>query len=125
MVPISIHLPDGRALAARALRSTSTFERAQGWLGREGVEPGEGLLIAPCASIHSIGMKFSFDLAFLDRQGSLLSLRHSLAPGRLAWAPWSSLLMPWRSQALELPAGTLLASGAQIGMRLRIEERGA
>lgn len=125
MVPISIHLPDGRALAGRALRTENSFERAQGWLGRAGVELGEGLLIAPCASIHSIGMKFSFDLAFLDRQGRLLSLRHSLAPGRLAWAPWRSLIMPWRSLALELPAGTLKALGAEPSMQLRIDVRPA
>jgi uncharacterized membrane protein (UPF0127 family) len=125
MRAIRILLEDGRELAGQGWRTENSFERAQGWLGRDGVQAGEALLIAPCASIHSLGMRFAFDVAFLDRQGQVLSMRQSLRPGRLAWGPWRGLLMPWTVQALELPAGRLQEAGVAPGQRLRIEERGA
>ena len=123
MQALSIHLPDGRPLAARAWASTHTFERAQGWLGRDSVEAGDGLLIVPCNSIHTLGMRFAIDVAFLDRGGRVLKLAADLRPGRLAWGPWRGLLLPWTVQALELPAGSLRASGLQVGQTLRIERR--
>jgi uncharacterized protein len=125
MQALSIQLPNGEPLAPRAWASTSTFERAQGWLKREQVEPGEGLLIVPCNSIHTFGMRFAIDVAFLDRRGRVLKLAAQVAPGRFAWGPWSSLLLPWRVQALELPAGALAASGVAVGQVLRIERRDA
>ncbi|HTB33866.1 MAG TPA: DUF192 domain-containing protein [bacterium] len=121
MLPLTVQLPDGRCLADRARRSTQWHERVQGWLGRASVEPGEGLLIAPCGSIHTFGMAFSIDAVFLDRQGKVLGLKPRVRPGRLAWGPWKGLLLPWTVMVLELPEGTIAASGLAVGMRLRLE----
>lgn len=121
MLPLTVLLPDGRALADRARRSTQWHERVQGWLGRASVEAGEGLLIAPCGSIHTFGMAFSIDAAFLDRQGKVLKLKPRIRPGRLAWGPWLGLLLPWSVMVLELPEGTIAASGLAVGMRLGLE----
>jgi uncharacterized membrane protein (UPF0127 family) len=125
MQALSIQLPDGAPLAPRAWASTSTFERAQGWLKRERVDDGEGLLIVPCNSIHTFGMRFAIDVAFLDRRGCVLKLAPQVRPGRLAWGPALGLLLPWRVQALELPAGTLATCGLSVGQTLRIERRDA
>lgn len=125
MQALSIHCQDGRPLALQAWASTNTYERVQGWLKRESVEPGEGLLIVPCGSIHSFGMRFSIDVVYLDRQGTVLKLAPQVKPGRLSWGPWRGLFLPWTVQALELPAGTLAALGLQRGDRLRIESREA
>jgi uncharacterized membrane protein (UPF0127 family) len=123
MQALRIFLPDGRPLAERAWATTSTFERAQGWLKRESVSDGEGLLIVPCNSIHSLGMRFAIDVAFLDRRGRVRKLAPQVRPGRLAWGPLSGILLPWTIQALELPAGRLQASGLRVGDLLQIERR--
>lgn len=123
MQALSILCPDGRPLAPQAWASTSTYERVQGWLTRESVEPGEGLLIVPCGSIHSFGMRFSIDVAYLDRQGTVLKLVPQVKPSRLSWGPWRGIFLPWTVQALELPAGTLANAGLRRGDRLRIEMR--
>lgn len=125
MKALAISLPDGGPLAPRAWATTSTFERAQGWLRRAAVDPGEGLLIVPCNSIHTFGMRFAVDVAFLDREGRVLKLAHGVPPGRLAWGTWRGVLLPWTLRALELPAGTLAQAGVAAGQVLRIEEREA
>ena len=121
MQPLTVQLPDGRFLADRARRSTQWHERVQGWLGRSSVEAGEGLLIAPCGSIHTFGMAFSIDAVFMDRQGRVKKLAPRVKPGRLAWGPWKGLLLPWSVMVLELPEGAIAASGLAVGMQLRLE----
>lgn len=124
MLKLRVSLPDGRPLALEALQSERAHERVQGWLGREAVRPGEGLLLVPCGSIHTVGMRFSIDVAFLDRRGRVLKLCPGVRPGRLAWGPWTALLLPWRTMALELPAGALVQAGVQVGQVLRLESGG-
>ena len=99
--------------------------RLVGLLGKSSLEDGSGLLIRPSSGVHTMWMRFAIDVAFLDRAGTVLSLAHAVAPGRLLWGPWRGLFLPWTVQVLELPAGTLAAGGARTGERLRIESRDA
>lgn len=86
-------------------------ERLRGWLGRHEAPRDEGLLLVPCDSIHTIGLRFPIDVVLLDGEGRVLGCRHALRPWRLAFA--------WRTRAvLELPAGTLRASGLHEASRL-------
>ena len=39
------------------------------------------LLIAPCRSVHTVGMRVPIDIAFLDREGRVLSTRRAVRPG--------------------------------------------
>ena len=41
--------------------------RLKGFLGRRGLAPGEGLLIVPAGSIHTLFMRFPIDVVFLDQ----------------------------------------------------------
>lgn len=63
--------------------ATSFAARVRGMLGMD-VLPGSAdvLLIAPCADVHTFGMRSSIDLAFLDEDGVVLTAIRSLAPGR-------------------------------------------
>jgi hypothetical protein len=45
---------------------------------------GTGLLIPRCARVHTFGMRFALDLAFLDEWLRPLAVRCSVPPGRLA-----------------------------------------
>ena len=53
------------------------------FLDRE--EAGAGLLIPRCSSVHTFGMRFALDLAFLDRDGAVLLIRRGVPPRRLVW----------------------------------------
>lgn len=42
-------------------------DRSRGLLGREGIDGA--LLLQPASSVHTFGMRFDIDVAFLDRGG--------------------------------------------------------
>jgi hypothetical protein len=73
----------------------------------------QGLLLWPCHSVHSIGLGYALDLAYLVRQGKGWAVCHL---ARLP--PWSASAH-WASQAtLELPQGSIEAFGLALGNRL-------
>ncbi len=85
------------------------WTRMRGLLGRRPLEPGEGLLLQPCQAVHMYGMSYPLDVAFLDRSGSVVALYPGLSPGR------RTSFHRHANKALELPSGTLEASGTQKG----------
>lgn len=85
------------------------WPRFRGLLGRRELARGEGLLLRPCRAVHMMGMRFPLDIAFVDREGVVVAAYSNLRPG--ARTRWHR-----RAQgALELPAGTLAASGTREG----------
>lgn len=63
-------LRDGEVLASLEVAETRRA-RTRGLLGRDGVEGA--LLLRPCRSVHTVGMRFPIDVAFCD--GGLQVLR--------------------------------------------------
>lgn len=62
-------LRDGEVLAA--LEVADTFNaRLKGLLGREGIDGA--LLITPAKSVHTLGMRFPLDVAFCDKDLTVL-----------------------------------------------------
>lgn len=57
------------------------FSRLKGLLGRDTLGGGRGLHIAPCNAIHTIGMRFTIDLIFLDKDFKVTSIRRNVRPG--------------------------------------------
>ena len=93
------------------LEIADTFlSRAVGLLGRKTLPPGHGLLIRPCASIHTAFMRFPIDVAFLDRQGRVVKVIRNLPPWRMASGGRSACAV------LETLGGGLppLAEGAEV-----------
>ena len=90
----------------------------RGLLGRskEDFPPGKGLLLVPANSIHTIGMSFPIDVAYLDRAGRVIHLYHRLPPLRVAAIKFKS------HSILELPAGTLAKTRTEIGDILEFRE---
>ncbi len=62
----------------------SYFTRLKGLLGREDLDNSEGLVIKPCNSIHTIGMKFCIDVAFVDKNNIIIHIIKNMAPGKLS-----------------------------------------
>lgn len=106
----------GKLLADRAERAASFTRRFMGLMGRASLDFGEGLHIDPCNSIHTFFMRIPIDVAFLDPSGVIVKQFSALPPWR------ATALYRKARTVLELPAGTLTASGTQEGDQLDFEE---
>src|SRR5271157_3451834 len=62
----------------------SGAKRNKGLLGRKGLDPGEGLWIIPCESVHTFGMQFPIDLVYLDRGLRIKKIRCSVPAWRIS-----------------------------------------
>lgn len=102
-------------LADRAAIADNFWRRLRGLLGRDGLGQGEGLVIVPCTSVHMLGMRFPLDVLHLDRAGTVLKALPGLRPGQLGPLVWRSHV------AVELPAGTIAATGTAVGDLIALE----
>jgi len=108
----------GTILADRAQRATGFFERFLGLMGRSALLPGDGLQLLPCNGIHTCFLRQPIDVLFLDGRGVVQRTYQGLPPWRV-----TSVYAGVRS-VLELPAGTLDATGTQAGDSLTFETVG-
>ena len=99
----------GRELARNLSVAKTVFSRAKGLLGRKALPHGEGLLIKPCKGVHTFLMKFPIDVVFLDKQNRIIATVTNLLPQRMTKMLLSSYCV------IELPSGTVQASGTVIG----------
>ena len=104
---------DGRNLAGVEL-ATSPLVRARGLLGRASLALGEALWLAPCRSIHTVGMQFAIDVVFLDRASCVVRVVADLVPYRFTWGGWRA------HGALEFAAGEAARLGLSAGQRLQL-----
>lgn len=103
-------------MVADNVRVAKTFlSRLKGLLGTTSLPAGEGLLIAPCNSIHMFGMKYPIDCVFLDDQNKVVGLVENIAPGKM------SRVFGQAKQCLELPAGVIASSSTQVGDVLTVD----
>ena len=94
-------------LGARVSVADRWWMRVRGFLGRPEPASGEGLLLSPCRAVHMIGMAYPLDILFLDRHGKVVAVYERLSPGRRTRYHLSA------EYALELPAGTIAATGTR------------
>ena len=93
------------AVVADKVQKAADYDsRTKGLLGRDRMDPGEGLWIVPCPMIHTFFMRFSIDVLFLDKELRVARVMEDLKPWRLS--PW---VLRARS-VLELPGGSLRGS---------------
>lgn len=101
--------------AERAEMAVNSQQRRTGLLKHSGLSSGEGLWIAPCEAVHTIGMKFAIDVVFLDKERRVLKVRESMGRWRFA----ASLRA---HSVLELPAGTIGETKTSVGDQLEFEK---
>lgn len=100
------------------VRPLTTFrERLTGLLGT--TEQAEPVLITHCDSIHTFGMNYPLDVAFVSEEGIVLETRR-LWPGKVAHCPNGSFVLEW-------PAGqgAWLKKGDKVALALLGEQRSA
>ncbi|HEY6394464.1 MAG TPA: DUF192 domain-containing protein [Candidatus Binataceae bacterium] len=110
----------GTVLCPRLEDAGGLAGQSRGLLGRDGLEPNGGMLFkgsafSPFMWMHMFFMRFAIDIVFLDRNDRVLRVDHELRPWRV-----SSLVIGAR-KALELPAGTVRASGTGKGDQIVFE----
>jgi uncharacterized protein len=103
-------------ILGEAVEIADTSEKRRvGLLKHERLEPGTGLWIVPCESVHTFFMKFPIDLVYLDKQRKVRKVRHAVPAWRLSACLTAHSI-------LELPAGTVEKSGTVPGDELSLEK---
>lgn len=102
-------------LGRRIREARSFFTRGRGLMLAPGLDEGEGLLIDPCSSIHTFFMRFPIDVLYVDRSGTIVRADGVMKPWRIGPVFTGSR---W---VVELPPGTIDATGTQKGDKLDIE----
>ena len=103
---------DGEVLATAELAATRR-ERARGLLGRRGYEGA--LVFRRVRQVHTVGMRFSIDVAFCDRQGRVLRMV-TMRPWRVSRVVWKSALV------IEAEAGAFERWGLRVGDHVEVKD---
>jgi len=107
----------GKLVCERCEIADRALPRLRGLLGRDGLDPGGGMLIDPAGSVHMFFMRFPIDVVFLAQDRTVLRVKHGLVPWRVAGARRAVA-------SLELPAGAAAAAGVEEGDVLVFENLG-
>ena len=107
-VPWLVH--EGKVLASAEV-AESRAERRRGLLGRVAVE---GVMCLPVRSVHTVGMKFPIDVAYLDGDGRVLRVE-TVRTNRVSLPCWSARM------AVEAEAGQMAHWGVRPGDTLEIK----
>jgi len=108
------NLTKGNVVVSSLVVATTWEDRRRGLLDRSRLEPGEGMLLEPCRSVHTVGMKFPIDIVFLDRERRVVGIKAAVKPGSLS----NTCLRAYST--LELPAGAAAAKRLEVGDTLQV-----
>jgi uncharacterized membrane protein (UPF0127 family) len=98
----------GSVIAGEVEMAVTRQTRRKGLLGRDGLAPFTALVLAPCAAVHTMFMRFAIDVIFVDRKGCAVRV----VP---AMAPWRAAMKVSAHAVIELPAGTLASREVAVG----------
>jgi uncharacterized protein len=87
-----------RTISASAVMADNFFRRFSGLIFRKRLKDDEVLVLKGCKSIHTIGMRYSIDAAFIDSGGKIVAAFNNLKPWRVTpYFPDAVLVMEARS----------------------------
>lgn len=107
---------DGSLFIGRCGVMNTPAERMKGLLGHTSLSDDEGLWFPHETSVHTFFMKFSIDVAFINKKGEVIALYHSLKPWRHTWIHLGAL----GGGTLEAAPGVFAKVGLQKGEELEI-----
>lgn len=87
--------------------------RLRGLLFKPQLRFDEALLISPCKSVHTLGMRYAIDIVFLSPDYQILKIVRHCLPKRLASCKNAK-------HTLELLAGESNRLGLKVGMQLPV-----
>ncbi|WP_127580770.1 DUF192 domain-containing protein [Paenibacillus koleovorans] len=95
-------------VASRVTIADTFISRLKGWLGKNQVHEEEALIIRPCSSVHTFGMKMAIDVLFLDSSNQIIYFIQSMRPNRIGKHISGS------KQVIELREGTIQRLGIKM-----------
>jgi uncharacterized protein len=111
----------GTVLASELESADSLWAKFMGLMGRRSLPAGAGLWLPASNGIHMMFMRFAIDAVFVgkpDAEGARPVL--SVHPGLAAWRGLVPLVRG-ANGVLEMPVGTIEASGTVVGDRIALE----
>jgi len=107
---------NGRDIVPRALLARTWGARLRGLLLRPPLasDASEALVLEPCASIHTFGMRYPLDVVFVDAEGAVVGVRENVRP-------WRACMQRGARAVIEFHHGAVrrlsIVPGDQIGWR--------
>lgn len=96
-------------LAEDIMFANTPVKRLKGLLGDKSLLDGLALVIKPCNCVHTLFMRFSIDVLFVDKNNKVVKALGQLSPFRLSNLYWKSQI------AVELPSGKIKSTQTQNG----------
>lgn len=103
----------GTLVADHARLADNFWRRLKGLLGTNSLPDRHGLIIKPCSSVHTFGMRYSIDVLFMDGNHCIIKIVENMPPGKGSMAAGSKYV-------IELPAGTARETACSVGDRLEL-----
>jgi uncharacterized membrane protein (UPF0127 family) len=88
--------------------------RLRGLIGKARMRSDEAVWTVPSRGVHTFGLRFAIDVIYLDARMRVLHVVENLGPSRFSPIRWKC------ASVLQLPQGSLSASGTQVGDELLI-----
>ncbi|MEN9504791.1 MAG: hypothetical protein RI958_717 [Actinomycetota bacterium] len=109
-VDVAWLVSDGTVLASAEVAANSGARR-RGLIGRTCLDGA--MVIDPCRWIHTVGMKFAIDVAYLDETGTVVKTS-SMPRNRIAAPVWSA------RSVIEAEAGAFERWGLHVGISVEV-----
>ena len=107
---------DKRIVCSNVFKAANAWERARGLLARKPLSENQGLWLEPCPSVHTIGMRYSIDIVFLNSDGYVKKIVPALKPLRFAACSGATA-------TLELAEGQATKLDIHPGMQLNWKQK--
>jgi uncharacterized membrane protein (UPF0127 family) len=109
-------------LAERLETAGSLWAKFMGLMGRPSLAAGDGLWLPASNGIHMMFMRFPIDAVFVSKPGADgVRVVRSVHRGLRAWTGLVPLVRG-ADGVLELPVGTIDATGTAVGDRVEVRE---
>ena len=110
---VQITLESGEVVCERCLMATNMTLRFRGLMGKKALPAGDGILLRPCGSVHTMFMRFPIDVVFCDADLRVLSVGSDVPKWRVRGQRGAKV-------TIELAAGEIARRGVAAGTRLRL-----
>jgi len=104
-----------KIISSHVFIADNFFRRFSGLLFRKPLKDNEIFVLKDCKSIHTIGMRYSLDAAFLDDNGRIIEIFEDLKPWKIT---------PYITKAdlvLEVLSGFIKKNSLAVGDRIEFE----
>lgn len=113
----------GTVLADRLEVAAGLWAKFRGLMGRATLAPGAGLWLPDSNGIHMMFMRFAIDAVFVGRPDASAGGARTVVSVHPDLAAWTGIVPLVRGAhgVLELPVGTIAATGTAVGDRIILE----